>query len=181
VSEDLIKSVEGLIKSRKVGGVSRLNYALNLLRQEGRPLFLSEQKNGQTSQVELPRKAPASGNKKRINIQAMNEQEKTLKITDEFIDEFETRSLPYMVSVKNYVLFLLIVLKILKKLKAGYKRSLHSANTLSRLNQMFAKYPVDYKRRATRDPLGLLLLVTELILEAERGLGFPYKLDETTS
>ncbi|MGI0064881.1 MAG: hypothetical protein ACREAL_08450, partial [Nitrosopumilaceae archaeon] len=82
---------------------------------------------------------------------------------------------------KNYVLFLLIILKILRKLKTGHQRSLRAAHTLSRLNQMFTKYPVDYKRRTTRDPLGLLFLVTELILEAERGLKLPYKLDETTS
>jgi len=181
MSEDLIKSVEDLIKLSKVGGVSRLNYALNLLKQEGRPLFLSEQKNGQSSQDELSGKVPTSGNKKKALIQIMKEQEKILKIIEEFIDEFETHSLPYVVSVKNYLLFLLIVLKILRKLKTGYKRSLHSANTLSRLNRMFSKYPVDYKRRATKDPLGLLFLVTELIIEAGRGLAVPYKLDETTS
>jgi hypothetical protein len=177
----LIKSVEDLIKSSRTGRVSRLNYVLNLLKQEGRFLFLFGQKNGQSSQVELPGKVLASANKKKIDIQTMNEQEKILKIIEDFIDEFEGRSLPYVVSVKNYVLFLLIVFKILRKLKTGHQRGLHSANTLSRLNQMFAKYPVDYKRRATKDPLGLLLLVTELILEAGRGLGFPYKLDETTS
>lgn len=182
MSEDLIKSIEDLINSTKGGGVQRLNYALNILKQEGRSLFLSEQKSGQPPyQVELSGKISASNKKKTNAIQIMKEQEKILKITNEFIDEFETRSLPYSVSVKNYVLFLLIVLKILRKLKTGYQRSLHAAHTLSRLNQMFSKYPVNYKRRATKDPLGLLFLVTEFILEAGRGLGSPYKMDETTS
>lgn len=181
MSEDLIKSVEDLINSNKVGGVQRLNYALNILKQEGTPLFLSEQ-SGQSSQVEMSVKLSAYRNKKRGNIiQTMKEEEKIIEIINEFIDEFEGRSLPYSISVKNYVLFLLIILKILRKLKTGHQRSLRAAHTLSRLNQMFTKYPVDYKRRTTRDPLGLLFLVTELILEAGRGLKLPYKLDETTS
>ncbi|MGI0027570.1 MAG: hypothetical protein ACREAD_06980 [Nitrosopumilaceae archaeon] len=179
MSEDLIKAVEDLIHSSKVGGVQRLNYALNILKQEGMPLFSSVQSS---SQIETSVKLSASGSKKRANvIQTMSEQEKILKIIDEFIDEFETRSLPHIISVKNYVLFLLIILKILRKLKTGYSRSLYCAHTLSRLNQMFTKYPVDYKRRTTRDPLALLFLVTELILEAGKGLEFPYELDETTS
>jgi hypothetical protein len=184
LSEYLIKSIEDLIKTSKKGNsVGRLNYVLNILKQEGISLFSSDQKiQDASSQPQLNRELIARSVKKKTTIiQKMNEQEKIVNIVEEFINEFEKNSLPYNISVGNYVLFLLIILKILRKLKTGYQRSLHAAHILSRLNQMFTRYPVNYKRRTTRDPLRLLFLVTELILEAGRGLEFPYKLDETTS
>lgn len=179
--EDLIRSVEELIKTSKKGGVQRLNYALNILQEEGRPLFPSGQENLPPVQAEVFGKAVDGSKKKTIIIQATGEQERILKIIDDFIDEFEISSLPNSVSVKNYLLFLLICLKILRKLKPNYQRSLYAAHTLSRVNQMISKYPLDYQRRATRDPLGLLFVVTQLVLEAGHGLEIPYKLDETMS
>jgi hypothetical protein len=183
LSEYLIKTVEDLIKTSKKGNsVGRLNYVLNILKQEGSCLFSSAQKIQDSSSLSQLDKELTVSVKKKIAInQKMDEQEKIINIVEEFINEFEKNSLPDSVSVENYVFFLLIILKILRKLKTGYQRSLHAAHALSRLNQMFAKYPVHYNRRTTRDPLKLLFLVTELILEAGRGLEFPYKLDETTS
>ncbi len=112
--EDLIRSVEELIKTSKKGGVQRLNYALNILQEEGRPLFPSGQENLPPVQAEVFGKAVDGSKKKTIIIQATGEQERILKIIDDFIDEFEISSLPNSVSVKNYLLFLLICLKILR-------------------------------------------------------------------
>jgi hypothetical protein len=179
--EDLISLTEDLIKSSKRGGVQRLNYTLNILQKEGRTLFTHEQENLQLPQSEVQEKASRGIKKKTDITQATGEQERILKIIDQFIDEFERNSLSYSVSVKNYLLFLLIVLKILRKLKVGYQRSLYAAHTLSKINQMFSKYPVNYTRRTTKDPLGLLFVVTHLVIEAGRNLKFPYKLDETVS
>ena len=179
--EDLIKLAEDLIRSSKKGGVQRLNYALNILQQEGKPLFPPRQENSQLPQSEISGKTSDEIKKRTGITQAIGEQERILKVIDEFIDEFERNGLSYSVSVKNYLLFLLIILKILRKLKVNYQRSLYAAHTLSRVNQMFSKYPVDYKRRTTKDPLGLLFVVTQLVIEAGRDLKFPYKLDETMS
>ncbi len=179
--KDLIEIIEELIRTSKKGGVQRLNYALNILQQEGKPLFTVGQENVQVFQPGVLGKAFDKFKKKTGMTQATGEQEKILKVIDEFIDEFESNSLPHSVSVKNYLLFLLIVLKILRKLKANYQRSLHAAHTLSRLNQMLSKYPVDYKRRETKDPMGLLFVVAQLVIEAGNDLKFPYKLDQTMS
>ena len=181
MSENLIKSVEESIKTSKKGGIQRLNYALNLLKQDGRTLFPSEQERLLPVQSEVFEKASDGSRKKIIITKATGEQERILKIIDDFIDEFEIYSLPYRVSVKNYLVFLLIVLKILRKLKTSYQQSLYAAHTLSRVNQMLTKYPVDYKKTSTREPLGLLFIITQLVIEAGRNLESPYKLDETMS
>ena len=182
MSENLISSIEDVLNSRK-GSTGRLNYVLNILKQEGASLFPPLAKKEEfTSISESHSGQPSSSIKKRfIQTQKMSEQEKILKIIDEFIDEFEASSLPSSVSVKNYVQFLLIILKILRKLKITRERSLNSAHVLSRLDQMFAKHPINYNRRATRDPLGLLFLITELTIEAGLKLESPYRLDENTS
>lgn len=174
MSEDLIKSVESLSGSSK--NSRQINNILNILKQ-GKSLFPSNQKS--QSSVEFVKDGTSNKNK-RSELHGMNKQERVLKIIERFTNEFETKSLPTNVSVKNYLLYLLVVLKISRKMKIGYQRSLVLANTLSRLNQMFVNYPLHYNRRVTRDPLGLLFLVTESALEAGRNLKFPYKFDDIT-
>jgi len=174
MSEDLIKSVESLLGSSK--NSLQINNILNILKQ-GKSLFPSNQKS--QSSDELVKYGIPSDNK-RSELHRMNKQERILKIIERFTNEFETKSLPNNVSVKNYLLYLLVILKISRKMKVGYQRSLVLANTLSRLNQMFVNYPLHYNRRVTRDPLGLLFLITESALEAGRNLKFPYKFDDVT-
>jgi len=175
MSEDLIKSVESLLGSSK-NSRRQINNILNILNQ-GKSLFPSNQKSQSSDEFV---KDATSSEKRRSELQRMNKQERILKIIERFTNEFEAKSLPNNVSVKNYLLYLLVVFKISKKMKNGYQRSLVLANTLSRLNQMFVNYPLHYNRRVTRDPLGLLFLITESALEASRNLKFPYKFDDIT-
>lgn len=175
MSEDLIKSVESLLVSSK-NSRRQINDILNILKQ-ARPLFPSNQKS-QTSDEFVKDATPSES--KRSELHMMNKQERILKIIERLTNEFETKSLPNNVSVKNYLLYLLVLFKLSKKMKAGYQRSLVLANTLSRLNRMFVNHPLNYNRRVTRDPLGILFLITESALEAGRNLKFPYKFEETT-
>jgi len=174
MSEDLIKSVESLLSSSK-NSRRQINDILNILKQ-GMPLFPSDQKS--QSSEEFAKNVTSS--EKRSELHKMNKQERILKIIEKFTNEFETKSLPNNVSVKNYLLYLLVVLKMSRKIKAGYQRSLVLANTLSRLNQMFVNHPLNYNRRVTKDPLGLLFLIAESAVEASRNLKFPYKFDDVT-
>jgi hypothetical protein len=175
MSEDLIRSVEGLLGSTK-SSHSQINDVLSILKL-GKQLFPS-QKSQPSS--ELPKDLMTSENKKRLELQRMNKQERILKIIENFTNEFETKSIPNNVSVKNYLTFLLVVFKLSKKLKPGHQRSLVLANTLSRLNKMLVNHPLDFNKRTTREPLGLLFLITESAIEASRNLKFPYLIDETT-
>jgi len=174
MSEDLIKSVESLLGSSK--NSRQINNILNILKQ-GKSLFPSNQKSQSSGEFV---KDGTSNKNKRSELHGMNKQERILKIIERFTNEFEAKSLPTNVSVKNYLLYLLIVLKISRKMKVGYQRSLVLANTLSRLNQMFVNHPLHYNKRVTREPLGLLFLITESALEADRNLKFPYKFDDVT-
>lgn len=175
MSEDLIRSVEGLLGSTK-SSHSQINDVLSILKL-GKQLFPS-QKSQPSS--ELPKVLMTSENKKRLELQRMNKQERILKIIENFTNEFETKSIPNDVSVKNYLTFLLVVFKLSKKIKPGHQRSLILANTLSRLNKMLVNHPLDYNKRTTREPLGLLFLITESAIEASRNLKIPYIIDETT-
>ena len=175
MSEDLIKSVEGLRSSKNSS--RQINDILNILKL-GKELFVSDQKS--QSNLELPKDVISTENKKRSELQKMNKIERVLRIIERFTEEFETKSLTKNVSVKNYLLFLLVVFKLSKKIKPGHQQSLVLANTLSRLNKMFVNHPLKYNKRTTREPLGLLFLITESAIQASRNLQFPYKFDDTT-
>ena len=175
MSEDLIISVEGLHGSPK-SHHRQINDILGILKL-GKQLFPTRKSQPGS---ELPKDLMTSENKKRLELQKMNKQERILKIIESFTNEFEAKSLPNNVSVKNYLTFLLVVFKLSKKLKPGHQRSLVLANTLSRLNKMLVNHPLDYNKRTTREPLGLLFLITESAIEASRNLKFPYMIDETT-
>lgn len=171
LSENLIKYTQVLIGADKKTP-DLLNYLLNTLKQAS-PLFLDKDvKSNQTQSI------PKS-DKSKSEILKMKKQEKILEIIKEFINEFESSSLPNGSGIKNYLLFLLTVFKILKKLKAGHERGLILAYVLSRLSQMLAKYPLSYKNRAFRDPLALLFLVTEFAVQSAYNLKTPYKFEET--
>lgn len=172
MSYDLINSVEGLLGPRKKGR-QQIENILGILKL-AESLFTPNQLSVSNESAN-----PASiGNKKKSDLHRMDKQERILTIIERFTNEFETNSLPNGVSVENYLLFLLVVLKLAKKLKIGYQRSLTFAHTLSRLNQMFVNHPLVYNRRATRDPLSLLFLVTESAQEANRNLKTPYQFED---
>ncbi|HSB57706.1 MAG TPA: hypothetical protein VLD38_07855 [Nitrosopumilaceae archaeon] len=169
----MINSVEELLGSSKKGR-QQIENILSILRQ-AESLFPNNkpQESGESSST------TKIETKKKSDLHRMNKQERILKIIERFTNEFETHSLPNEVSVKNYLLFLVVIVKLAKKLKAGYQRSLTFAHTLSRLNQMFVNHPLEYNRRVTRDPLGLLFLVSESALEANRNLKSPYQFEDS--
>ena len=172
MSQDLINSVEELSKSSKKGR-QQINNILNILKQ-AKPLFPLNPKSQSPDDI-----SPITSlENKKSDLSRMNKQERILKIIQRLTDEFETQSLPNNVSVKNYLLFLLVIVKISKKMKIGYERSLSFAHTLSRLNQMFVNHPLTYTRRETIDPMGLLFLVTESAIEASRNLKTPYQFED---
>ncbi len=175
MSPDLIKYIHKLLGSdKKSAGL--LKYILNTL-TEAEPLFLPVQtttKSDHTSTTTL------KIDKTKDELLKMNSQEKLLEITKQFINEFEAQSLPAGSSIKNYVLFLLIVFRLSKKLKSSHDQGIILAYTLSRLGQMLARYPLNYKSRAFREPLGLLFLVTEFAVRSARELQSAYKFEEAT-
>ena len=175
MSPDLIKYIHKLLGSdKKSAGL--LKYILNTL-GEAEPLFLPVQattKSDHTSTTTL------KIDKTKDELLKMNSQEKLLEITKQFINEFEAQSLPAGSSIKNYVLFLLIIFRLSKKLKSSHDQGIILAYTLSRLGQMLAKYPLNYKSRAFREPLGLLFLVTEFAVRSAGELHSAYKFEEAT-
>ena len=174
MSEDLLSSVKILLGSSK-NSRRQINDILSILIL-GSQLFPSQE----SQPSKLPTDLISSETKKKTELQKMNKQERILKIIELFTNEFETKSLPNNSSVKNYLTFLLVVFKLAKKLKPGYHRSLVLANTLSRLNKMLVSHPLDYNKRTTREPLGLLFLITESAIEATRNLKIPYVIDDAT-
>ena len=169
MSEELISSVQGLLGSK-----SRSRQSSDILHilELGREIFSSSQKL-------MPDLEKAKESRKKFDLKRMDKQERILKIIESFTEDFET-NLPNNVSIKNYLLFLLVVFKLAKKIKITHQRSIVLANTLSRLNQMFVKYPLNYSMRQTLEPLSLLFLVAESTIEASRGLEFPYQIEQTT-
>jgi len=161
MSEQLIRSVDGLLRSLKTKG-GQFNDVLNALKQAN-SLF------------------PTNQNKLGLELRNLDNQNRILKIIERFTNEFESDSLPKQVSVKNYLIFFHTVFRIAKKLKPGYYRSLIFATTLSKLNEMFRQYPLQYPKRKTNEPLRLLFLITEAIHEASRNLKTPYVYEDITS
>ena len=75
-------------------------------------------------------------------------------------------------------MFSVTLLKIIKTLDADKKRGLISAHAINVLNQMFVKYPVEYKKVEIRDPLRFAFVITELVMDKERNLSKTYEFDE---
>lgn len=175
LSEDLKKYIHDLLgKDKKNAGL--LKYILNTL-SEAEPLFPTDQaltKPGQASTT-----VPITEKTKK-EILKMDRQERILEIIKGFMNEFESYSLPSGSSIKNYVLFLLTIFRLSKKLKSSHDQGIILANALSRLGQMLAKYPLNYKSRAFREPLGLLFLVTEFAVRSAHEIQSTYKFEETT-
>ncbi len=177
MSEDLIKSVEDLTIGRKRSGMGQLEYILGVLRQ-GSPIFANVQNKGVLMAGEITDSSTRSEG--RLDLRRMDKQERLLKVLVRFTDEFEALALPLNVTIKEYVLFMAVCLKLARKLKDGSQKSLIFAQTLAKLNQMFVSHPVRYTKRAINDPLELLFLVTESTIEASKSLETCYEPDDVT-
>jgi hypothetical protein len=177
LSEDLIKSVEELITSRKRYGIGQLEYILSVLKQ-GSPIFLNVKDKGILMAGEITDSSTRSEG--RLDLRRMDKQERILKVLERFTNEFEALALPLNVTIKEYVLFMVVCLKLIRKLKDGPQKSLVFAQTLAKINQMFVSHPVQYSKRAINDPLELLFLVTEFTIEASKSLESSYLLDDIT-
>ena len=117
---------------------------------------------------------------KMISFRHIEQADQIPKILEEFMNDFEIQCLEENgASAKNYSLFSVTLLKIIKTLDVDKKRGLLSAHAINVLGKMFVKYPVEYKKIAIRDPLGLVFVLTELALDAERNLSRPYEFDIT--
>jgi hypothetical protein len=177
MSEDLIKSVEDLVTSRRRSGIGQLEYILSALKQAS-PIFSNVQNKGILMAGEITDSSTRTEG--RLDLRRLDKQERILKVLERFTSEFEALALPLNVTIKEYVLFMVVCLKLARKLKDGQQKSLIFAQTLAKLNHMFVGHPVQYSKRAINDPLELLFLVTEFTIEAGKSLEFPYELDDVT-
>ncbi len=160
--DSLIKSIQALQKSKYgKGNKSKLTSIQSALKLAS-PLFPSKEDTG-----------------KIINFRNIEQTEQIPKILDEFANNFEIQCLKNNgASAKNYSIFSVILLKIIKTLNVDKKRGLLSAHAINLLNQMFTNYPVEYKKSEIRDPLRFVFVIIELVIDAERNLSKNYEFDE---
>lgn len=169
--DSLIQSIQVLQKSKYGKGNKKRLTAIQSALKQANPLFVSEDNQN---------KEKTTKSNKMISFRHIEQAEQIPKILEEFMNDFEIQCLEKNgASAKNYSLFSVTLLKIIKTLDADKKRGLLSAHAINVLSKMFVKYPVIYKKIAIRDPLGLLFVLTELALDAERNLSRPYEFDIT--
>ena len=162
----LLQSIQALQKSKYgKGNKTKLISIQNALKLAN-PLFaLSYQNNGKSNRI--------------ISFRNIAQTEQIPQILEEFASNFEIQCLGNNgASAKNYSLFSVTLLKIIKTLDADKKRGLVSAHAINVLNQMFVKYPVEYKKVEIRDPLRFAFVITELVMDTERNLFKNYEFDE---
>ena len=163
--DSLIQSIQNLQKSKYgKGNKSKLTTIQSALKLAN-PLFVSTVNSDDTKH-------------KVINFRNIEQVEQIPKILDEFANNFEIQCLGKNgASAKNYSLFSVTLLKIIKTLNADKKRGLLSAHSINILNNMFVKHPVEYKKIETRDPLKFTFVIIELAIDAERNLSKDYEFD----
>lgn len=166
----LVQSIHLLQNSKYgKGNKKRLTVIQSALKQAN-SLFVSENQNNEIT----------TQSNSMISFRNIDQTEQIPKILEEFMNDFENQCLEKNgASAKNYSVFSVTLLKIIKTLDADKKRGLLSAHAINVLNKMFVKYPVEYKKRSIRDPLGLVFVITELAIDAERNLSRPYEFDIT--
>lgn len=168
--DSLVQSIQALQKSKYGKGNKKRLTAIQSALKLANPLFVSED-NSNDNQSLTPIKL--------ISFRNIEQTEHIPKILDEFANNFETQCLEKNgASAKNYSLFSVTLLKIIKTLDADKKRGLLSAHAINILDKMFVNHPVEYKKRAFRDPLGFVFVIIELVIDAERNLSKPYEFDE---
>ena len=158
----LMQSVSYLLKSKySRGNRLHLRSVLSALKQAS-PLFSFDSSDAEPQQISFRNVKP---------------EDQIPVILDEFIDDFE-HSLTVNSSAKNYSLFSMTSLKIIKAIEEGNKRGLTAMHVINRLEKMFLKYPFKHGKQATLDPLGMIFAIIEMILESEKNLGISYKFDK---
>ena len=168
--ESLVISIQALQNSKYGKGNKKRLTAIQSALKQANPLFVSE--DSQKNEIIKTNKV--------ISFRNIEQSEQIPKILEEFMNDFEIECLEKnRTSAKNYSLFSVTLLKIIKTLDADKKRGLLSAHAINVLNKMFVKYPVEYRKRAIRDPLGLVFVITELAIDTERNLSRPYEFDMT--
>jgi hypothetical protein len=163
--DSLIQSIHTLQKSKYgKGNKSKLTSIQSALKLAN-PLFPSTNNLDNTKH-------------KIINFRNIEHDEQIPRILDEFANNFETQCLEKNgASAKNYSLFSVTLLKIIKTLDADKKRGLLSAHAINILNNMFVKHPVEYKKIEIRDPLRFVFVIIELVIDTERNLSKNYEFD----
>jgi len=163
--DSLIQSIQNLQKSKYgKGNKSKLTTIQSALKLAN-PLFASTS-NSEDRKLKV------------INFRNIEQAEQIPRILDEFAHNFEIQCLERNgESAKNYSLFSVTLLKIIKTLNADKKRGLLSAHSINILNNMFVKHPVEYKKIETRDPLKFTFVIIELAIDAERNLSKDYEFD----
>ena len=163
--DSLIQSIQNLQKSKySKGNKSKLTSIQSALKLAN-PLFVSTLNSDSTEH-------------KVINFRNIEQTEQIPRILDEFANNFEIQCLEKNgASAKNYSLFSVTLLKIIKTLNADKKRGLLSAHSINILNNMFVKHPVEYKKIETIDPLKFTFVIIELAIDAERNLSKHYEFD----
>ena len=163
--DSLVQSIRNLQKSKYgKGNKSKLTTIQSALKLAN-PLFVSAVNSDHTKY-------------KVINFRNMEQAEQIPRIIDEFAKNFEIQCLEKnAASAKNYSLFSVTLLKIIKTLNADKKRGLLSSHSINILNNMFVKHPVEYKKIETRDPLKFTFVLIELAIDAERNLSKNYEFD----
>jgi len=167
--DSLVQSIQALKNSKYgKGNKKRLTIIQSALKQANQ-LFVSEDNQNNES---------IAKSNKIINFRNIEQAEQIPKILEEFANNFEIQCLENNgASAKNYSLFSVTLLKIIKTLDADKNRGLLSAHAINVLNKMFVKYPVEYKKIEIRDPLRFVFVVTELVVDAERNLSKDYEFD----
>ncbi len=163
--DSLIQSIQTLQKSKYgKGNKSKLTSIQSALKLAN-PLFASTSNSDNTKH-------------KVINFRNIEQEDQIPKILDEFANNFEIQCLEKNgASAKNYSLFSVTLLKIIKTLNADKKRGLLSAHGINILNKMFVKHPVEYKKIEIRDPLRFVFVIIELTIDAEQNLSKNYEFD----
>ena len=169
--DSLVQSIHALQNSiYGKGNKKKLTVIQSALKQASQ-LFVSEGNQNNENAIKTS---------KIISFRHIEQAEQIPKILEEFMNDFEIQCLGKNgASAKNYSLFSVTLLKIIKTLDADKKRGLLSAHVINVLNKMFVKYPVEYRKTAIRDPLGLVFVLIELALDAQRNLSRPYEFDIT--
>lgn len=166
----LVQSIHLLQNSKYGKGNKKRLAVIQSALKQANSLFVSKNQNNEITTQSNPM----------ISFRNIDQTEQIPKILEEFMNDFENQCLEKNgASAKNYSVFSVTLLKIIKTLDADKKRGLLSAHAINILNKMFVKYPVEYKKRSIRDPLGLVFVITELAIDAERNLSRPYEFDIT--
>lgn len=163
--DSLIHSIQTLQKSKYgKGNKSKLTSIQSTLKLAN-PLFTSN--NSEYTKDKL------------VNFRNIEQGQQIPRILDEFANNFEIQCLQKNgASAKNYSLFSVTLLKIIKTLNADKKRGLLSAHGINILNKMFVKHPVEYKKIEIRDPLRFVFVIIEIVIDSEQNLSKNYEFDE---